>query len=114
MGAKSSFTMRSALTLKALILQLPAPVPCGFAVYCTILNRWGDIRLVDMDEQQAAINILRLLDAASEYDSATSGYNPKSKIFPTVKTITQDGIHDLPVERLSQIYSQFVETNHVG
>lgn len=77
------------------------------------VNRWGDIRLVDMDEQQATINILRLLDAASEYDAATSGYNPKSQIFPTVKTITQDGIQDLSVERLNQIYSQFVETDHV-
>lgn len=78
------------------------------------VNRWGDIRLIDMDERQATINILRLLDAASEYDSATSGYNPKSKIFPTVKTITKDGIRDLSVEQLSQIYSQSVETDHVG
>ncbi|MBI1927758.1 hypothetical protein HYR99_26410, partial [Candidatus Poribacteria bacterium] len=48
------------------------------------LNRWGEARLVNMDEQQATINLLRLLDAASEYDAATSGYNPKSNIFPTV------------------------------
>jgi proteasome beta subunit len=77
------------------------------------LNRWGDTHLVDMDEQEATINILRLLDAASEYDAATSGYNPKSEIFPTVKTITKEGIQDFPIDRLSELYKQFVETNHV-
>jgi proteasome beta subunit len=76
------------------------------------LNRWGETRLVNMNERQATINLLRLFDAASEYDAATSGYNPKSNIFPTVKTITRAGIGDLPAERLSEIYAQFVETTH--
>ena len=75
-------------------------------------NRWGDTQLVNMDEQEATITLLRLLDAASEYDVATSGYNPKSNIFPTVKTITKDGIHDLSTERLQETYVQFIETNH--
>ena len=75
-------------------------------------NRWGDTPLADMDEQEATITVLRLLDAAAEYDSATSGYNPKSNIYPTVKTITKDGIQDLSVERLRGIYAESVETTH--
>ena len=38
-----------------------------------------------MDERQATITMLRLFDIASEYDAATSGYNAKTEIFPTVK-----------------------------
>jgi proteasome beta subunit len=75
-------------------------------------NRWGDKQLANMDMQEATITMLRLLDAASEYDAATSGYNPKSNIFPTVKTITKDGIQDLSDERLSKTYTQSVETIH--
>ena len=41
------------------------------------LSRFGDTPLHEMDMQQAAITILRLLDIASEYDAATSGYNAK-------------------------------------
>ncbi len=75
-------------------------------------NRWGDKPLADMDEQEVTVTVLRLLDAAAEYDSATSGYNPKSNIYPTVKTITKDGIQDLSVERLQEIYAESVETTY--
>jgi len=75
------------------------------------LNRWGENKLLDMDEHQATLTVLRLLDTASEYDSATSGFNPKSQIFPTVKTITAQGIQDLTTERLSEIYTQFVNAD---
>ena len=73
------------------------------------LNRWGGTRLVDMDEQLATVTVLRLFDTASAYDAATSGFNPKSKIFPTVKMITREGIQELPTERLSDIYTQSVD-----
>ena len=68
------------------------------------LDRWGDTRLEDMDERQATITILRLLDTASEYDAATSGYNAKAEIFPTVKTITQQGVETLAEEYLKDCY----------
>ena len=76
------------------------------------LDRWGDSPLAAMDEQQATLTVLRLLDTASEYDVATSGYNPKSRIFPTIKTITKKGIQDLSEERLKEIYSEFVEIDY--
>ncbi len=70
------------------------------------LNQWGETRLEEMDEQQATITILRLLDTASEYDAATSGYNAKAKIFPTVKTVTQDGIRNVSDEYLEECYAE--------
>lgn len=70
------------------------------------LNQWGETRLEEMDEQQATITILRLLDTASEYDAATSGYNAKAKIFPTVKTVTRDGIRNVSDEYLEECYAE--------
>ena len=52
----------------------------------------------------ATITILRLLDTASEYDAATSGYNAKAEIFPTVKTITHQGIDTLSGDFLKDCY----------
>ncbi len=68
------------------------------------IDRWGETRLEDMDQQQATVTILRLLDTASEYDAATSGYNAKAEIFPTVKTITQQGVEKLSDDFLKDCY----------
>ena len=70
------------------------------------LDRWGETRLEDMDQQQATITILRLLDTASEYDAATSGYNAKAEIFPTLKTITQHGVETLAEDFLKDCYAE--------
>ena len=73
------------------------------------LNRWGKIPLANMNENQAITNIMKLLETASEYDAATGGYNSRSSIFPTIKTITSNGIADLQTEKLRQIYEKSVE-----
>jgi proteasome beta subunit len=79
------------------------------------LNRWGEKRLVDMEIEESITVILRLLDAASEYDAATSGYNRKSNIFPLVKIITHEGIREISTDYLNEIYTNFIEkTNVVG
>ncbi len=70
------------------------------------LDRWGETRLEAMDQQQATITILRLLDTASEYDAATSGYNAKAEIFPTLKTITRQGIETLTDQYLAECYAE--------
>lgn len=75
------------------------------------LNRWGDKQLPEMSLQESVGTILRLLDAAAEYDTATGGYNRKSNIFPLVETITQEGIRNLNVDFLSEVYARFVERN---
>ena len=58
-----------------------------------------------MDQRQATITILRLLDTASEYDAATSGYNARAKIFPTIKTVTRGGVETLSDENLTDCYA---------
>ena len=58
--------------------------------------------------------VLRLLDAAAEYDAATSGYNAKSQILPTMKTIHAEGIETLEDSFLQEIYREYVEAAHVG
>lgn len=70
------------------------------------LDKWGEIRLEHMDQHQATVTILRLLDTASEYDAATSGYNAKAEIFPTVKTITRQGVESLTDEFLTECYAE--------
>ncbi|MDE0316199.1 MAG: proteasome subunit alpha [Candidatus Poribacteria bacterium] len=70
------------------------------------LDRWGETQLENMDQQQATVTILRLLDTASEYDAATSGYNAKAEIFPTLKTITRQGIETLSDQYLAECYAE--------
>jgi proteasome beta subunit len=70
------------------------------------LDRWGETRLEEMDQRRATITILRLLDTASEYDAATSGYNAKAEIFPTLKTITRQGIDTLSDQYLTECYAE--------
>lgn len=69
------------------------------------LSRFGEIALHEMDMQQAATTILRLLDIASEYDAATSGYNAKVQIFPTIKTVTRTGVNTVSDDDLATWYT---------
>ena len=78
------------------------------------LNRWGEKRLVGMKMEESITIVLRLLDAASEYDAATGGYNRKSNIFPVVKTINREGIRELKTDYLSEIYTKFVEETNAA
>ena len=70
------------------------------------LSRFGETALHEMDQRQAAITILRLLDIASEYDAATSGYNAKVKIFPTLKTVTSTGVDTISDDDLATWYAE--------
>ncbi len=70
------------------------------------LSRFGDTPLSAMDQQQAAITILRLLDIASEYDAATSGYNAKVNIFPNVKVVTRSGVDTISDDNLATWYAE--------
>jgi proteasome beta subunit len=53
--------------------------------------------------------ILRLLETAAEYDTATGGTDRRAAIFPTVKTISREGIRDIPAEEIARIYGDQVE-----
>lgn len=78
------------------------------------VNRWGEKPICDLGLDASIAIVFRLLDAAAEYDAATSGYNRKSNIFPIIKTITQKGIESLSEEYLERIYSEKVEVGNVG
>ena len=58
------------------------------------LNTWGGKPLAKFSESEIIVAALRLLDTAADSDTATSGYNPKSDIFPIVRVITEDGVRD--------------------
>lgn len=70
------------------------------------LSRFGDTPLQEMDVRQATVTILRLLDTASEYDAATSGYNARAQIFPNVKTVTRTGVADIVDDELETCYAE--------
>jgi proteasome beta subunit len=71
-------------------------------------NRWGERSFSELSREEAAGLALRLLDTASEYDSATGRYEQSADIFPTVKTISESGLEDIEVDDLRQLYAQYV------
>ena len=70
------------------------------------LSQFGDTPLTQMDQRQAGTTILRLLDIASEYDAATSGYNAKGNIFPNVKIVTRSGVDTISDDDLATWYAE--------
>jgi proteasome beta subunit len=71
-------------------------------------NRWGGKPLAKFNESEIIIAALRVLDTAADSDTATSGYNPKSDIFPIVRLITKDGIREITEAELSRVYKSDV------
>jgi proteasome beta subunit len=67
-------------------------------------NTWGAKQLVKMTETESVTLALRLLDTAAEFDTATGGYNRRANIFPLVRVITKDGIHEVGDEELAKVY----------
>jgi len=75
-------------------------------------NRWiKPLRELTLDESTTVV--LRMLDAAAEYDAATGGYNRRANIFPIVKQITREGIRSLDDAYLQRVYAESVEVGHV-
>ncbi len=68
------------------------------------LNRWGPHPLAEMDEERSLELILKMLETAAEYDTATGGYKPGARIFPQVMRITADGITTIAEGVLEEIY----------
>jgi proteasome beta subunit len=68
------------------------------------LNTYGGKPLAKFNESEMVITALRLLDTAADTDTATSGYNPKTNIFPIVRVITQDGVREISETDLAKAY----------
>jgi proteasome beta subunit len=68
------------------------------------LNTWGGKPLAKFNESEIIVAALRVLDTAADSDTATSGYNPKSNIFPIVRVITAEGVREIPDSDLARVY----------
>jgi len=77
------------------------------------LDRWGSHTLQRTDESEAIALTLRLLESAAEFDSATGGIKKGDGLYPVVKLITQDGIREVAIDRLAQLYAEQVEARRV-
>ncbi|MBN4054426.1 proteasome subunit alpha [Nitrospira defluvii] len=76
-------------------------------------NKWSDNTLTDCEEEDAVILALRLLETAAEFDVATGGVKEAANIFPIVKTITKNGVQQIPLDRLNTLYRAKVVSPHV-
>lgn len=69
-------------------------------------NRWGTKPLCSLSEEEAVILTIRLLETASEFDSATGGVNSESLLYPLIKLVTSDGTREIPLKVLETLYAQ--------
>jgi proteasome beta subunit len=68
------------------------------------LNRWGGQPLASMEERTSLTLILKMLETAAEYDTATGGYKPSARIYPQVMRITAGGIDTVAELELEALY----------
>jgi proteasome beta subunit len=71
-------------------------------------NKWGDKALQKLDQDAAIAIALRALDTAAEADTATGGVDRSGKIFPVIKTVSQEGISTLPEEKIASVFKKAV------
>ncbi len=67
-------------------------------------NRWGDEPLAEMEEARSLTLILKMLETAAEFDTATGGYRRSAQVFPQVMRITASGIGSIAEAELEPIY----------
>ena len=72
------------------------------------VNTWGERPLVELTEEEATVQALRLLTSAAEFDSATGGVNRESNLYPIIKLITQDGVRAVSDDRLKPLFESKV------
>jgi len=73
------------------------------------LNRWGQTPFASLPREEAIGLSLRLLFTASEFDSATGRYERTADVFPTIKTVTADGLSDVSVDELRDLQARFID-----
>jgi|AP95_1055475.scaffolds.fasta_scaffold08929_3 proteasome beta subunit len=78
-----------------------SPIIRGALYY---LDRWGSLPLAKMTREESLELILKMLETAAEFDTATGGYKPISRIFPQIMSITASGITNVPEIELELLY----------
>lgn len=66
----------------------------------------------DGDEEFVLKLAIEALFDAAEEDSATGGPDLMRGIFPTLKTVTREGVRDVAHERIEALYTAFLEQKH--
>ncbi len=64
-----------------------------------------------VDEETALKLTLEALYDAAEEDAATGGPDAIHGIYPSIKTVTREGVQDIPQERIEALYKAFLENN---
>ena len=75
------------------------------------VNTWGNRPISALPEEDAAIQALRLLTCAAEFDSATGGVNRDANLYPIVKLITRTGVRTLADGNLKLLFDANVARN---
>ena len=69
-------------------------------------NRWGPQPLREMAGEQAVELVLKMLETAAEYDTATGGFREAAHIFPQVVQVTPTGLSTVPEAELAALYQR--------
>lgn len=67
-------------------------------------NLWGKTPLAEREGRDAAILAIRLLQTASQFDSATGQARPDEKIYPVIAHITEKGYRFIPENEMVELY----------
>ena len=68
------------------------------------LDRWGRRPLAQWEEADSLALVLKMLETAAEYDTATGGFKASARIYPQILRITAAGIDALPEEAMETFY----------
>ncbi len=70
---------------------------------------WGAKPLVERTQKEAALLAIRLLQTASQLDSATGQARPDDQIFPIIATITEQGYRFFPDEEMADLFKKSMQ-----
>jgi proteasome beta subunit len=76
-------------------------------------NRW-DVPLSQMDEGQSLELILKMLETAAEFDTATGGFRPIANVFPQVMRVNAAGISSIEESVLESLYETRLSQRRQG
>ncbi len=79
-----------------------SPIIRGALYY---LNRWGVSPFAAMSMDEALELIVKMLETAAEYDTATGGFRREAQIFPQVIRVTAAGLETVAEEELAALYA---------
>ncbi|MHB8483837.1 MAG: proteasome subunit alpha [Nitrospiria bacterium] len=71
-------------------------------------NRWGNKPLALLSGEEAVVLTIRLLETASEFDSATGGINQEARLYPLIKLVTAEGVREISKTELESLYTRKV------